>query len=191
MNRSGKSAGVMLSAALIGACAIAPGHAQSGPGIPALLKLHPKGAYALNGPADCRNDASALCGEKLQAPAPSPVSAPVPASAPDHGSLRVQGDAAALRIDVRQRTIKDVLSALTKTFDVQCRSSVALDEPLSGTYSGSLAHVVARLLDGYNYAIEEQDAKLDVTIVGRVGERAVPGPGLIPLRERHASARRD
>src|ERR1700734_658976 len=67
------------------------------------------------------------------------------------GSVRIEGDAGALRVDVHLTTIADALSALG-SFNVRFHSSVGLDEVLDGTYTGSLGHVVGRLLDGYNYA---------------------------------------
>jgi hypothetical protein len=99
------------------------------------------------------------------------------------GSLHIDGDAAALHVEVQQTTIADVLSAL-ETFNIRYRSSIGLDETLNGTYAGSLGHVVARLLNGYNYATKQNGSRLEVTIFGKVGEFAVPAPIVIPIRRR-------
>jgi hypothetical protein len=99
------------------------------------------------------------------------------------GSLHIDGDAAALHVEVQQTTIADVLSAL-ETFNMRYRSSIGLDETLNGSYAGSLGHVVARLLNGYNYATKQDGARLEVTIFGKVGEFAVPAPIVIPVRRR-------
>jgi hypothetical protein len=98
-------------------------------------------------------------------------------------SLRVEGDATALHVEVQQTTIADVLSAL-ESFNVRYRSSIGLDEVVNGSYAGSLGHVVARLLNGYNYATKLDGSKLEVTIFGRRGEFAVPAPIVIPVRRR-------
>ena len=98
-------------------------------------------------------------------------------------SLRVEGDAAALHVEVQQTTIGDVLSAL-ESFNIRYRSSIGLDEVVNGTYAGSLGHVVARLLNGYNYATKLDGSKLEVTIFGKRGEFAVPAPIVIPVRRR-------
>jgi hypothetical protein len=98
-------------------------------------------------------------------------------------SLHIEGDAAALHVEVQQATIADVLAAL-ESFNIRYRSSVGLDEVLDGSYAGSLGHVVARLLNGYNYATKQDGARLDVTIFGRRGEFAVPAPIVIPVRRR-------
>lgn len=115
----------------------------------------------------------------------SPDRAAPPQLTADRGgrSLRIEGDATALHVEVQQTTIADVLSAL-EAFDIRYRSSTALDEVLDGTYAGSLGHVVARLLNGYNYATKQDGSRLEVTIFGKRGEFAVPAPIVIPVRRR-------
>jgi hypothetical protein len=98
-------------------------------------------------------------------------------------SLRIEGDAAALHVEVQQTTIAEVLSAL-ESFNIRYRSSTGLDEAVNGTYAGSLGHVVARLLNGYNYATKQDGPRLEVTIFGKRGEFAVPAPIVIPVRRR-------
>jgi hypothetical protein len=95
----------------------------------------------------------------------------------DHSghSLHIDGDAAALHVVVQQTTIADVLSALAP-FNIQYRSSIGLDEMRDGSYAGSLGHVVARLLNGYDYATKQNGSRLEVTIIGKGGEAEMPGP---------------
>jgi hypothetical protein len=95
--------------------------------------------------------------------------------------VRIQGDAAAVQLDVRQTRIADVLSALGK-FDIQFHSRIRLDEILNGRYAGSLDYVISRLLDGYDYAIQHDKSKLEVSIYNKHGERAVPAPVPTPNR---------
>jgi hypothetical protein len=93
----------------------------------------------------------------------------------DGRSLHIDGDATALRVEVRQTTIADVLSALAP-FNIRYRSSTGLDDVLDGSYAGSLGHVVARLLNGYDYAAKQDGSQLEVTIIGKGGEAEMPGP---------------
>jgi hypothetical protein len=97
--------------------------------------------------------------------------------------VRIQGDAAAVQLDVRQTRIADVLSALSK-FDIVFHSRIQLDEIRNGTYGGSLDYVISRLLDGYDYVIKQNKSKLEVSIYDKRGERAVPAPVPIPTRQR-------
>jgi hypothetical protein len=97
-------------------------------------------------------------------------------------SLRIAGDAAALNVVVRRTTLAEVLFAL-KTFNIRYRSSIGLDEMRDGSYAGSLGHVVARLLNGYNYATKRDGARLEVTIFGKGGEVEVPAPVISVRRQ--------
>src|SRR5579864_2169076 len=56
-------------------------------------------------------------------------------------SLRIEGDAAALHVEVLQATLADVPSAL-ESLNIRYRSSTGLDEVVDGTYAGPLGHVV-------------------------------------------------
>jgi hypothetical protein len=104
-------------------------------------------------------------------------------SAVDTDALRIKGDATALQLDVHQATLGDVLTALGR-FNIQYRSQSALNGMVDGTYAGSLGHVLSRVLDGYNYAIKQSNAKLEVIVIGRRGEQASPAPIIIPVRRR-------
>ena len=149
--------------------------------------------YALIGSTGCLHSASASCRRKPRSQSPSGPNAYFGNGVaqmfdPDGGAVRVRGDMAAVRIDARRTTIAGVLSALNAVFDMSYRTSIVLDEEINGTYVGSLRRVISRVLDGYNYVIKQDDAKLDVIILGRRGERAVPVAMPVdpfrPLRER-------
>jgi hypothetical protein len=90
-------------------------------------------------------------------------------------SLRLQGSASALRVEVCQSTVAAVLSALSD-YKVTYRSSIALNQVHDGTYAGSLGQVIARVLDGYSYVIKHDSSHLDITIYGKKGELAVAAP---------------
>jgi hypothetical protein len=149
--------------------------------------------YAFSGSTGCLHSASASCRRKPRSQSPSGANAyfgngAAPMSGPDGGAIRVRGDMAAVRLDARRTTIADVLAALNAAFAISYRSSIVLDEEINGTYAGSLRRVISRVLDGYNYVIKQDDAKLDVVILDRRGERAVPVAIPLdpfhPLRER-------
>jgi hypothetical protein len=103
--------------------------------------------------------------------------------AQDGSNVHIRGDAGALRLDVHQATLADVLTALAR-FNIQYRSQSALNGMVDGSYAGSLSHVLSRVLDGYNYAIKQSNAKLEVIVISRRGEQASPAPIIIPVRRR-------
>jgi hypothetical protein len=96
-------------------------------------------------------------------------------------AVRIKGDAKAVELDVHRATLADVLTALAR-FNIRYRSPVALNEVIDGAYAGSLSHVLSRLLDGYNYAIKQGGAEIDVIIVSRHGEQAIPAPIIVRRR---------
>jgi hypothetical protein len=92
------------------------------------------------------------------------------------GSVRLQGTADSLRLEVHDSTIATVLAVMGRAFNVQFRSSTALDDPITGTYAGSLTRVIARILDGYDYAIMHEGPAVEVAVFGRSRGRAEPAP---------------
>jgi hypothetical protein len=94
-------------------------------------------------------------------------------SATVRAEVRVHGDVNALQIDASQSTISEVLSALGRDYNFQYRTQNALNVGINGTYSGPLKEVLARVLHGYNYVIKQDEATLEVVVIGRKGDRAV------------------
>jgi hypothetical protein len=88
--------------------------------------------------------------------------------------VQVEGTPAAVRVTTNQDTIADVLSAFGTNFNVKYRTAVPLSAASNGTYSGSLAQVVARLLDGYSYVIKKDQDTTEIVVFGRRGEAAIP-----------------
>ena len=115
----------------------------------------------------------------------SGVTAPaaVPIATPSELPAGSRGDAAALEVEVRQARITDVLTALAG-FNIRYRSSIALDEILDGAYTGSLGRVLSRVLDGYDYAIKQDNAKFEVIVVCKRGEQADSAAIIKPVRQR-------
>jgi hypothetical protein len=112
----------------------------------------------------------------------------VPALRPasDASLLHVQGTPAAVHLEVRQTTIAQVLAALMTAYDMSYSASIPLERLLDGTYTGSLRRVVSRVLQGYNFAIEQENAKLTVVIFDKGGEQAIAAPRQHPVSEHRA-----
>lgn len=98
-------------------------------------------------------------------------------------SLKLTGDRTAVRLQTRRTSVASALAALAGTYHVSYRSAVALDELRDGTYTGSLRYVIGRLLDGYNYFIEENNATLDIFVVGKSSAKATPAPTMPVVRQ--------
>jgi len=89
-----------------------------------------------------------------------------------HAEVRVNGDAGAVQVDATGASVDEVLSALGTAFPVRVKTSMALDRAVSGTFTGSLAQILSRMLQGYNYFIRRQDTEIEVTVIASQGNRA-------------------
>lgn len=88
-----------------------------------------------------------------------------------HAEVRVNGDARAVQVDATQSNVGEVLSALQSAFRLRVKTSMVLDRAVSGTFTGSLAQILPRMLQGYNYFIRRQEIEIEVTVIGQ-GDRA-------------------
>jgi len=75
---------------------------------------------------------------------------------------------AALRVEARNATLQEVLTALRSSFGlkIQASTSTDLNRSVSGTYNGSLREVITRLLDGYDFFVRKLGDDLEVVVVG-------------------------
>jgi hypothetical protein len=159
--------------AVIGALASPGVRAQSAP-----VSTDPtfKTDYVFSPSSSCQNAEAPACGRKPGSQSLSDFDTGVATPNAEGDRLRVQGDPMSVRVDARKTTIADILFGLASAFSVRYRSSIALDEVRNGTYSGSLRHVISRVLDGYNYVIQYKDSKLDIIVTGKVGEQPIAAP---------------
>lgn len=90
------------------------------------------------------------------------------------GEVLVEGQPEAVHIDARDVPLREVLDALSAKFNFQYRSNDALDTRMTGTFSGPLPRVTARILDGYDFAANIAAQNIDVLILRQHGPNAVP-----------------
>lgn len=69
---------------------------------------------------------------------------------PAHAEVKIDGDAASLKVEAKDAKISEVMKALG-AFNVKLRMPRQLDRPVSGSYSGRLREVLTRILDQQNY----------------------------------------
>jgi hypothetical protein len=84
--------------------------------------------------------------------------------------VSIDGDRAAVALEASNAPLSEVLSALQRAFSIRYRTSVPLDQPISGSYRGSLRHVLSRLLNGFSYYVDDTaDGRVDITVLDRSG----------------------
>jgi hypothetical protein len=82
---------------------------------------------------------------------------------------KVQGTAEALRIETSDSPIQEVLASLRDAFQLEYRTSVQLEQSITGTYQGSLQRVLTRVLDGYDFILKNSSEKTELVVLGRKG----------------------
>jgi hypothetical protein len=85
---------------------------------------------------------------------------------------KVEGTPDALRIETSDSPIQEVLASLRDAFSLEYRTSVQLDQQISGTYQGSLQRVLARVLDGYDFILKNSSEKIELMVLSRKGSPA-------------------
>ncbi|WP_298878188.1 hypothetical protein [uncultured Bradyrhizobium sp.] len=93
--------------------------------------------------------------------------------APAKADIRVDGDPRALQLQASGDSLAAVLARFDQLFAVKVRSAVPLMSEVSGSYSGTLSQVMARLLDGYNYVIKVDRDVTEILVLGRGGDVAI------------------
>jgi hypothetical protein len=104
------------------------------------------------------------------------VGAPTIAQAEVH----VEGTLGAIHVTTDKDAIPDVLSAFETPFSLRYHTSVPLVGNASSVYSGSLAHVISRLLGGYDYVITHDRGTIEIVVSGERGQASVQKPVTAP-----------
>lgn len=79
--------------------------------------------------------------------------------------VKVEGGPEAVHLEVQSASLRDVLTALQERFNLRYRTLDALDTQTTGVFDGPLRRVVARLLNGHDYAMEVTADGLDVLVL--------------------------
>ena len=87
----------------------------------------------------------------------SPASADA-VSVSDSGSGRVQ-------VEVHDASLGQVLAALHESHFIEFSASDPLSRTVTGTYTGTLSHVLSRLLEGYNYFLHVTASGTELHVV--------------------------
>jgi hypothetical protein len=78
--------------------------------------------------------------------------------------VQVSGETGAMRIVASGASLGEVLDALGTQYGVQSQLPPSLDRSISGTYDGSLAQLLSRLLQGYNFVVESTASGTKVVV---------------------------
>ena len=98
-----------------------------------------------------------------------------------NAETRLTGQIDAVRMEARDASIEDVLTALGAAYGLRFRTVTPLGAHITRTFTGPLPKVVAQVLEGYDFVSKSTNGAVEVTVVGVVGDRqAVPSPEAVP-----------
>ena len=82
----------------------------------------------------------------------------------------VSGSMDSAQVDARHSSVEEVLNALSKVFPIRYRTSIELNQAVSGTFKGPALKIVARLLEGYDYVVRQTPAEeFEVRVIKLAG----------------------
>jgi hypothetical protein len=83
--------------------------------------------------------------------------------------VQISGGADSFVLRARNATMAEVLSGIHSALDIAIEATGSPARQFTGTYSGSLPHVLSRLLEGENYVIRTSASGVDIIFVGARG----------------------
>jgi|SRR5580700_4884839 hypothetical protein len=80
---------------------------------------------------------------------------------------KVSGSPEAVSLQAQNSSIAEIFEALGHRFNIYYRSSIELQNHITGNYEGSLRHVMTRILEGYNFVVKTSPDQIEVIVLGK------------------------
>ncbi len=81
-----------------------------------------------------------------------------------------------MQVRVENDTVGHVLEALGQNVSLHYRSAAPLNKVIGGSFSGSLEHVVSRVLAGYDFVVRYNMQGVELFVVGESGAAPIQPP---------------
>jgi hypothetical protein len=91
-----------------------------------------------------------------------------------HAETHLAGQVDAIRMEARDASIEEILSALGAAYGLRFSTITPLNDHIAGTYEGPLLKIVARVLDRFNYVAKTKDGIVEVAVLGAHQTVALP-----------------
>ena len=93
-----------------------------------------------------------------------------------HAEVVVDGDRDQMQVSVDNDTVANVLQALGQKGNLHYHSSLPLNKVIGGSFSGSLGHVLSRVLVGFDFIVHYNPQGVEIFVYGESGATSVPPP---------------
>ena len=88
----------------------------------------------------------------------------------------MDGDRDQMQVSVDNDTVATVLQALSQKGNLRYRSNLPLNKVIGGSFSGSLGHVLSRVLVGFDFVVHYNPQGVEIFVYGESGAASVPPP---------------
>jgi hypothetical protein len=98
------------------------------------------------------------------------------ASTAARAEAAVKGPMDAVQVEAHDSSIAEVLAALRAAFALQYRTSIDLNRPVTGTFSGPVLKVISHLLKDYDYVVRSSAPdRIEVIVIKLSGNDKFSG----------------
>jgi hypothetical protein len=91
-----------------------------------------------------------------------------------NAEVAVDGDRDQTRVSVDNDTVGRALEALGQKENLQYHSAAPLNKVIGGSFSGSLGHVLSRILVGFDFVVHYSPQGVEIFVYGESGGTATP-----------------
>jgi hypothetical protein len=91
-----------------------------------------------------------------------------------NAEVAVDGDRDQMQMSVDNDTVGRALEALGQKEKLQFHSSTPLNKVIGGSFSGSLGHVLSRILVGYDFVVRYSPQGVEIFVYEESGGKAAP-----------------
>jgi hypothetical protein len=91
-----------------------------------------------------------------------------------NAEVAVAGDRGEMRVSVDNDTVGRALQALGQKENLRYHSAAPLNKVIGGSFSGSLGHVLSRILVGFDFVVHYSPRGVEIFIYGESGATSVP-----------------
>ena len=96
-----------------------------------------------------------------------------------HAEVHVSGSKDAVTVQAKNASLGDIIAAVNLALNVKISIAPATNIVVTGTYSGSLRRVLARMLSGYDFVLGSSGDRITIMII--LATQAGTGTGRRPL----------
>lgn len=93
--------------------------------------------------------------------------------------VHISGTKEAAMLEAQNASLQEIVSAINSAFKVQIELKASIERSITGRYSGSIRHVLLRMLEGHDYIVKTSGDQISVMM---------PTPGINGVSSKSVAA---